>query len=153
MFAAIIQPEWRCSFTNASHSYKATVQYANTHGGYQRANRLHPTNTTHSGIPLRRYRCEGVPYFLLRQKVGKNHATRSLWQNPLYCPFFSTAGHTLTRDTPFLGCSKILVQRTVCPLARRKKGHRDFATFATVAVRGGAWLLQRSPCSRSYVSL
>ena len=93
----------------------------------------------------------GASYFLLRQKVGKNHATRSLWQNPLYCPFFSTAGHTLTRDLVITGCSKELGLLTVCPLARRKKGEWDFATFAIVAVRGASWLLQRSPCSRAII--
>ena len=67
---------------------------------------------------------------------------------PFDCPFFSTAGHTLTRELVITGFSKYLVLLTVCPLARRKKGHRDFATFATVAVRGGTWLLQRSPWSR-----
>ena len=134
------QPKWRCNFFYPSHSRNAPVLYANTQDGYQRANRLHPTNTTHDGIPFRSIPCEGVSYFLLRQKVGKNHATRSLWQNPLYCPFFSTAGHTLTREPVIVGFSKYLVLLTVCPLARRKKGHRDFATFATVAVRGGAWL-------------
>ena len=70
---------------------------------------------------------------------------------PFDCPFFSTAGHTLTRDTPFLGFSKDLVLLTVCPLARRKKEHRDFESFATVAVRGASWLLQRSPCSRAII--
>ena len=39
------------------------------------------------GMPLRSTCYEGVPYFLFRQKVGKNHATRSLWQNPFHCPF------------------------------------------------------------------
>ena len=52
---------------------------------------------------------------------------------PFDCPFFSTAGHTLTGQAVMLGCTPILVQATVCPLARRKKGHGDFATFATVA--------------------
>ena len=50
---------------------------------------------------------------------------------PFDCPFFSTAGHTLTGQAVMVGCSKYLGSLTVCPLARRKKGHRDFATFAT----------------------
>ena len=85
-----------------------------------------------------------------------------------------------------LGCAPILVQATVCPLARRKKGRMGFCVVrycrgagsllasptpallengscptgqhqstqrapATSAVRGASWLLQRSPCSRTYV--
>ena len=108
------------------------------------------------------------PFSLLRRKASPQHTLRgasllfvsaksrqkpcdtlTLAKSPLDCPFFSTAGHTLTREPVIVGLSKYLGLLTVCPLARRKKGHRDFATFATVAVRGGDWLLQRSPCSRT----
>ena len=45
---------------------------------------------------------------------------------PFDCPFFSTAGHTLTREPVKVGCSKVLGLLTVCPLARRKKGRMGF---------------------------
>ena len=45
---------------------------------------------------------------------------------PFDCPFFSTAGHTLTGQSVMLGCSKYLALPTVCPLARRKKGRMGF---------------------------
>ena len=45
---------------------------------------------------------------------------------PFDCPFFSTAGHTLTGQSVMVGCSKYLGSLTVCPLARRKKGRMGF---------------------------
>ena len=45
---------------------------------------------------------------------------------PFDCPFFSTAGHTLTGQSVLVGCSKCLVLLTACPLARRKKGRMGF---------------------------
>ena len=61
---------------------------------------------------------------------------------PFDCPFFSTAGHTLTGQSVMLGCSKILVQATVCPLARRKKGRMG---FCYVRYSRGAGSLLASP--------
>ena len=61
---------------------------------------------------------------------------------PFDCPFFSTAGHTLTGQAVMLGCSKYLGSLTVCPLARRKKGRMG---FCNVRYCRGAESLLASP--------
>ena len=91
----------------------------------------------------------GVSYFLFRQKVGKNHATRSLWQNPFNCPFPGRRSQSASLRR-YLASQCVLALRRA-PFIRPVNGQGDFATFATVAVRGASWLLQRPPCSRAII--
>ena len=53
------------------------------HDAYLRINRITIMLCGYDDFAMRK----SVSYFLFRQKVGKNHATRSLWQNPFNCPF------------------------------------------------------------------